>query len=910
MKNGKRGEILTILAVTTLVALAITTVTSSVLVNRTKVSNQGVQAAQVCSADTSPEVAPAGYKWQSHCSEANKCNGGPEGNKECNIKYPGKVTWCYGFDGPNKNAADFRCMTLDAVTKSVVNPPANPPNPTAPASNTCQAHTPPGSGEQPKCSAFTFGKAKIDSYLWSISCNASCNPNNEEASRSECARSLNKGINEVWCYGFGDGGKCMSYAGPAGSCTAAQLSPEGSSTGGTGEAVPTCQAQDQPKGVQPNCSDLSTGKMIVGSYLWNISCNAKCNSGANTESDRAGCATALGKSVNEVWCYGFADGPKCMSFGGTANSCVVVPLVVPSPKPSKTPVPTAEPTVRIPDPPDVPASIPDDESDDDDDSDSEDESGDDGRTGGTGGTNPPPATVPVGTTCQSLNPPNSKSFKCDSFCGTGTVKVDGATCAEAGWFCCKDRSVPMPTTKTQARFPTPTSNARAAGPPTCSSFTEETYLKGADNKCYFCAARSNRSAALATDQKKCDQAPSSGTGGTTDPNRGKLGGPCIVGEDPWHIPTRTCNTGLSCNISTNTCVSSTSSGGTGTGGQVNCTAEWNITGVNVSYDGLKTNFVVNGNFPVISGCIAGAYSIVLKNTELTLPSLSGSLNRVSNQQISWSVTTHSLPPSSKYSIFIEYCPTAAAADCDLIDPYENININNPNRTSTYTVKGSIKTKGIGGKQAGNVADLKAWLSIRPTNNNGKLPNGTIILENIEDKNGDATFNNSIKFNKGPSELPQQKCTISIQKRSDSTELKKIEITPCVPNADNGTHVIEVPYNAPINKPFIITNNKSSKVTIDYLCWKVGKSERCKYKDVVANNPDFVLSPRGDSLGRTGLTEICREEYPKDNEVKIRVGMNYYLEGDFLPFYREKETYCKEIDKKLSFTFNEGSQFPE
>lgn len=254
MSRFKRGEVLTTILLSTVVIGVITTLVSSVYVNRNRVNREAVKAAPTCG--DNPESAPAGYKWQAHCSEDNRCST----TNDCSGKHPGKVTWCYGFEGANKNSSDFRCLTLEKLNSDPNTDPNQPIptiDPSQPGAPACQVQLPPV-GAQPNCADFTFRKMKIDTHIWNISCNVTCPVgNNSESDRQACATALGKNINEVWCYKFADGPRCLTYGGDGGSCVAFPLNVSSPTTRPT--AAPTVTKT-------PTGAPLPDNPLPIGGY--------------------------------------------------------------------------------------------------------------------------------------------------------------------------------------------------------------------------------------------------------------------------------------------------------------------------------------------------------------------------------------------------------------------------------------------------------------------------------------------------------------------------------------------------------------------------------------------------------------------------------------------------------------------
>lgn len=126
VKKWQRGEIATIITLGALVVLGVSTLVSSVFLNNQNKQTTKTKAADITTCRDNPDLerTPAGYYWKADCNKPcttdNDCPKSTSGYVN-----PDTSRWCYGFDGPNKSSADWRCMQLQyGSAPAQQNPPA------------------------------------------------------------------------------------------------------------------------------------------------------------------------------------------------------------------------------------------------------------------------------------------------------------------------------------------------------------------------------------------------------------------------------------------------------------------------------------------------------------------------------------------------------------------------------------------------------------------------------------------------------------------------------------------------------------------------------------------------------------------------------------------------------------------
>lgn len=114
-KKWQRGEIATIITIGTLVILGLSTLVSAVFLNSQKKQVTSSKAAELVTCRDNPDLSrtPAGYYWKADCNKTCVTNGNcPQNESDPSNVDKNSSNWCYGFDGPNKSTADWRCLML------------------------------------------------------------------------------------------------------------------------------------------------------------------------------------------------------------------------------------------------------------------------------------------------------------------------------------------------------------------------------------------------------------------------------------------------------------------------------------------------------------------------------------------------------------------------------------------------------------------------------------------------------------------------------------------------------------------------------------------------------------------------------------------------------------------------------
>src|SRR5687768_13474621 len=98
MKNNQRGEIATIITLATLLVLGVSSLVSSVILNKTKQTTSTKAAVGLLTCGDNPEGAPAGFRWKADCNKPCTTNGNCDINPDRTVNSePEKTRWCYGF---------------------------------------------------------------------------------------------------------------------------------------------------------------------------------------------------------------------------------------------------------------------------------------------------------------------------------------------------------------------------------------------------------------------------------------------------------------------------------------------------------------------------------------------------------------------------------------------------------------------------------------------------------------------------------------------------------------------------------------------------------------------------------------------------------------------------------------------